>query len=64
MAWAVFTLPFNFDRRPAQAIAFSIQASEQPQQWPRDVVDAAIAAGKATEAEAPGKPPTRRKTKA
>lgn len=48
MAWAVFTAPFNYDRRPAQAIAFAVKPSDKPQQWPRDVIAAAVAAGKAT----------------
>lgn len=52
MAWAIFMEPFNYDRRPKQAIAFEIKAGG-PQQWPRDVVDAAIAAGKAREARPP-----------
>lgn len=55
--WAIFTDNFNHDRRPAQAVAFSVKASEQPQQWPRDVIDAAVAAGKAREV----KPSRRRK---
>lgn len=57
MAWAIFSEPFGYDRRPAQAMAFSVEASEQPQQWPRDVIDAAVAAGKAREV----KPPSRRR---
>ncbi len=61
MAWAIFTADFNYDRRPAQAIAFAIKASEQPQQWPGDVIAVAIVAGKAEEVKAP---PSRRKTKA
>lgn len=59
MAWAVFPAGFSYDRRPVQAVAFVVPASEQPQQWPRDVVEAAVASGKATEVKAP-----RRKTKA
>lgn len=45
---AVFHERFEFDRRPKQAIAFSVQASREPQNLPRDVVEAAVDAGKAT----------------
>lgn len=48
MATAIFSKPFRFDRRPRQALCFEIKASEQPQSLPRDVVEAAIAAGAAT----------------
>jgi hypothetical protein len=54
--WAIFTKDFNFDRRPKQAIAFAVKASEQPQNWPRDVVSAAVSAGAAREVESPGNP--------
>ncbi|NRP70610.1 hypothetical protein ILFOPFJJ_01491 [Ensifer psoraleae] len=54
MAWAVFHEPFEYDRRPLQAVAFSISTGG-PQQWPRDVVDAAVVAGKATEVRPPPK---------
>lgn len=57
MAWAIFTEPFNFDRRPRQAIAFTVKADTKPQSLPRDVVDAAVAAGKARET----KPPKRKR---
>lgn len=57
MAWAIFSEPFDYDRRPKQAMAFSIKAGG-PQQWPRDVIDAAKAAGKAKEIK-----PPRRKSK-
>ena len=53
MAWAVFTAPFNYDRRPAQALAFVVQARPEPQNYPHDVVEAAIAAGKAHAVKAP-----------
>jgi hypothetical protein len=53
MAWAIFLLPFEYDRRPRQALAFSIKADTKPQSWPRDVIDAAVAAGKAKEVPAP-----------
>jgi hypothetical protein len=47
MATAIFIERFQFDRRPKQAIAFDIAPSPTPQSYPQDVVDAAIAAGKA-----------------
>lgn len=47
MAWAVFTRRFMFDRRPKHAIAFDIKPKAEPQSWPRDVIDAAVAAGAA-----------------
>lgn len=53
MAWAIFERPFNFDRRPTQALAFSIKPGTH--NLPRDVVDAAVAAGKARRIRAPGK---------
>lgn len=55
MAWAIFSRDFNHDRRPAMAIAFSVKTGG-PQQWPRDVVDAAVKSGAATEVKAPRKP--------
>lgn len=58
MAWAVFLEKFRFDRRPKAAVAFEIQATDNPQRWPRDVIDAAVAAGKAVEVKPPGKPKT------
>lgn len=53
--WATFHSQFHYDRRPRQALAFVVQAMPQPQNYPRDVVEAAIAASKATEAKPPGK---------
>jgi len=55
MAWAIFTDVFRFDRRPRQAIAFEVQPHPEPQSRPRDLVDAAVAAGKAREVKPPGK---------
>lgn len=55
MAWAIFTEQFNYDRRPRQAIAFVVQPKTEPQSYPRDLVDAAVAAGKAREVKPPGK---------
>jgi len=54
MAWATFHETFNHDRRPKQAIAFEVKPGTK--NMPRDVVDAAIAAGKATAVKPPGKP--------
>lgn len=51
--WAEFLAPFNHDRRPKQAVAFSVKPGLR--NLPRDVVEAAIAAGKAVAAEAPRK---------
>ena len=55
MAWAVFTDTFHYDRRPRQAIAFVVEAKPEPQNYPRDVVEAAVAAGRAQETAPPGK---------
>jgi hypothetical protein len=55
MAWAIFTDAFHYDRRPRQPVAFEVVAGRDPQNYPRDLVDAAVAAGKATEMQPPGK---------
>lgn len=55
MAWAVFPEGFSYDRRPRQAIAFVVAAKPEPQNYPRDLIDAAVAAGKAQEARPPGR---------
>lgn len=55
MAWAIFTESFHYDRRPLQGVAFEVSASSDPQSYPRDLVDAAVAAGKAIVAQPPGK---------
>lgn len=49
--WARFVSPYEHDRRPKQAIAFSVQPGVR--NLPRDVVLAAIAAGKAVQIPAP-----------
>lgn len=51
--WARFTASFNYDRRPLQAIAFSVQPGLR--NLPRDVVEAAIVAGKAERSSPPRK---------
>lgn len=53
MAWATFTAQFTHDRRPAQAIAFCVPPGTH--NLPRDVVDAAVAAGVAREIAPPKK---------
>lgn len=51
--WAHFTQRFLFDRRPRQAVAFDVPPGLR--NLPRDVVEAAIAAGKAVAVKAPRK---------
>lgn len=53
MAWALFSERFSFDRRPRQAVAFVVEPGVR--RLPRDVVNAAIAAGKAEEIPAPAR---------
>lgn len=48
MARAIFTERFLFDRRPKHGVAFDIAPSPTPKSYPQDVIDAAVAAGKAT----------------
>lgn len=55
MAWAIFNSSFHYDRRPRQAIAFVVEAKPEPQNYPRDLIDAAVAAGKARETKPPGR---------
>ncbi|TGP65450.1 hypothetical protein EN868_03095 [Mesorhizobium sp. M2D.F.Ca.ET.225.01.1.1] len=63
MAWAIFAERFHYDRRPRQAIAFVVEASPDPQNRPRDLVNAAVAAGKARETKPPGRRPKTTETK-
>jgi len=51
MAWANFTAQFNYDRRPKQAVAFAVQPGLR--QLPRDVIAAAVAAGRAVSVDPP-----------
>lgn len=44
---AIFHKPFSFSSRKSNA-GWAIKASTAPQSWPREVVEAAIAAGCAT----------------
>lgn len=60
--WAEFTEQFSYDRRPRQAIAFEVQPGRH--NMPRDVVEAAIAAGKAKKLELPKRQPKKSKTPA
>lgn len=46
MAWAVFHEEFRWDR-PKSPVSFWIKPKAEPQSYPRDVIEAAIAAGKA-----------------
>lgn len=52
MAWAIFNREFNW-RRKRSVYSFNAKASPEPQQRPRDVVDAAVAAGAAEEVPSP-----------
>lgn len=45
---AIFHRRFEFDRRPIEGVTFVVSPSKKPQLYPRDVVEAAIAAGAAT----------------
>ena len=52
--WAVFHREFNWSR-PKSRHSFKVRPKPEPQQWPRDVIAAAIEAGAAK--------PARRKRK-
>lgn len=47
MAKAIFHADFNFSSRLTRA-GWSVKASKKPQTWPRELIDAGIAAGVAT----------------
>lgn len=51
---AIFTKPFSYSSRRVNA-GWSIQPSTKPQNFPREVVEAAIDAGCAQEAKRPEK---------
>lgn len=51
--WALFSAPFNHDRRPQKAMCFRVEPGLR--NLPRDVVRAAIEAGKAIEVPRPNK---------
>ena len=57
MAKAIFHKDFRFDR-PGSPHCFDVKKSAEPQSRPRDVIDAAVAAGAATRIDGPkaGKP--------
>lgn len=59
MAWAVFSREFNWSR-PKSPLLFHVTASPDPQQKPRDVIEAAIKAGAAVELPAPDKAEAKR----
>lgn len=48
MPKAIFSCEFNFDKRPKEGVCICVQPSDRPQDWPQDLIDAAIAAGAAT----------------
>jgi hypothetical protein len=53
MPWAIFTKPFNFDYRPKKAVCRSFDPSDTPQNVTTEILNAAVAAGAAKEAERP-----------
>lgn len=55
MAKAIFHRRFHWNR-PKAGFGFAASPSEKPQSWPRDFIDAAVAAGAATKV-----PPARSK---
>lgn len=59
MAWAIFHEAFRFDRRPSQAVAFDIRPGADPQNLPKYLIDAAVAAGKARRVQSPKSAATR-----
>ena len=48
MAKAIFTGEFHYSSRKTNA-GWSIRPSDEPQYFPREVIDAAVKAGRATE---------------
>lgn len=57
MAWARFVAPFEHDRRPNQAVCFVVKPGVH--NLPRDVVDAAVKAGKAVATAPPRRTPNK-----
>lgn len=58
MAWAVFKKECNLSgalRNPPSVIGFAAKPSPEPQQFPRDFIDYAVAARRAEEVPSPGK---------
>lgn len=54
MAWMIVTREFNWSR-PRSIYSFKVRPSPDPQQRPRDLVNAAVKAGAAREVPAPRK---------
>jgi hypothetical protein len=50
---AIFHRDFEYDHRPVLGMSQIIRAGSQPQLWPAEIIDAAIAAGAAVEYSAP-----------
>lgn len=61
MAWAIFDLPFRYDFRPQKAVCKDIEPGPSPQCFPRAVIDAAVAAGKARRVQTPKRDSASRK---
>lgn len=54
MAWAVFTRRFDWTR-PGARFSWGINPRPEPQSYPHDVIEAAVAAGKAHRVESPNR---------
>ncbi|MHB2265036.1 hypothetical protein [Aliihoeflea sp. PC F10.4] len=54
MAWAIFSTEFNW-RRPRSIYSFNAKASVDPQERPRDFIEAAVTAGAAEEVSSPNR---------
>lgn len=54
MAWAIFSREFNW-RRPRSIYSFNAKASADPQERPRDFIEAAVAVGAAEEVPSPNR---------
>ncbi len=54
MAWMIVLREGNF-RRPGSRLSFNFKPSAEPQQWPRDVVDNAVANGFAKRSKSPSR---------
>lgn len=63
MSWAIFSDRFDW-RRERSRFSFTALPSENPQQFPRDMIAAAVAKGKAKEADSPRGGAARKKREA
>lgn len=54
MAWAIFNREFNW-RRPRSIYSFNAMASDEPQERPRDFIEAATVAGAAEQVPSPSR---------